>query len=103
MKHDYLNHLSGVASQIRAMRENLPEVNDSDLAILSQKLAELDISGAEEGEVARLKEAFALLGDEIQMTMQRLDQYCDELRGNLDDLQQHSTGVKAYAVAHNSK
>jgi exonuclease VII large subunit len=102
MKKEFMVKLSEVTTRIRALRENLPEVNSEDLTTLSAELAELDLSQASKAEVISIQDAFECLADEVNQTMQRLDQCCNELRTSVQDLQHHNTGVKAYAIAQNS-
>jgi len=103
MKKEFMINIGEITERIRNLREKLPEVSAEDLSGLNEKLAELDLSEASQAEVSSLQDAFGQLADEVNQTMHRLDQHCDELKENVDDLQNHSMGMKAYAIAQNSK
>lgn len=103
MKAEYVNCLAEVTTQIRIMRESLPDVDTEQLAKLNARLAELDISDAKPDEVAKLRDAFALLAQEINQTMEKINDYCEELRADLADVDNHSHGVKAYVLAQHNK
>lgn len=103
MTNECLTQLAEIASRIRSMRVNLPEVNNTDLAQLHHELAKIDLGDVKDDEVAHLQESISLLAGEINQTLERLNQYCEEMRTNLSEIEQHSTGVKAYAVTQNSR
>lgn len=99
MKKEFMTSLAQITTRIKTLREDLPHICDQNLLDLNTELAQLDLSQADAAEVAKLQDAFAQLSDEVAQTMKRLDQFCDELRNNVDEMHTHSEGVKTYATA----
>lgn len=103
MKQEYMEMIAEITQNIKGLRENLPEVTDEELSVLSHKLTQLDLSNTKQDEVMSLQEAFSRLAYEVNETMLRLNEYCDELKNNVEEMHTHTTAVKAYAVAHNTR
>lgn len=103
MNAEYLTCLTDVTTHIRSMRERLPNIDQTELAQLNDRLAALNLSGAQVDEVEKLKEAFMLLANEISETLQSVNEYCVQLRSDLNQAENHSHGVIAYTVAQQNK